>query len=672
MAALGANAALAALALLATVCLMACVAPTVLAPTPASTPTPTPASATATATQPAPATSFSGPTQPGFAQPEGASAWTPKPGWTAQRFMVAAANPLATDAGYEILRAGGSALDAAIAVQLVLTLVEPQSSGIGGGAFLMHTDGRGGDASVQAWDGRETAPAAADPKLFLGADGKPVPYAQAVFGGRAVATPGVLKMLHAAHQQQGQLPWARLFEGAIVLAEQGFAVSPRLHGLLAADPALRRDVLAHAFFYEAGGQALPIGHVLRNPALAAIYRQVAQQGPAAFYGGAIATDLVTRVQQHSVPGRLSLADMAAYQPVQRAPMCTDWTVAYRVCGFPPPSSGHIAIMQSLGLLALLPETLKAPPLHANASAPTGAALAATPAATSATPTATPTAAWLHTYIEASRLAYADRALYVADPAFVSAPGGDWHNLLATAYLAKRVSLIGAQSMKTVSAGDPGAMLSAYAPMPEQVEHGTSHISVVDAQGRAVAMTTSIEAGFGARVMADGGTGLPGGYLLNNQMSDFAWSPTDAQGRPVANRIEPGKRPRSSMSPTLVFERRASAGGDAAAVAPGRFLMTLGSPGGPVIIHFTAKTLLASLQWGLHPQAAIDVPNFAHIGGPVLLESGRFSAADVAALKARGHAVVETELPSGLQAIQRTPAGWRGGADLRREGIARGD
>ncbi len=584
--------------------------------------------------------------------------------------MVAAANPLATEAGYQILRAGGSALDAAIAVQLVLSLVEPQSSGIGGGAFLMHTNGRGGDVSVQAWDGRETAPAAADPKLFLGADGKPVPYAQAVFGGRAVATPGVLKMLHAAHQQHGQLPWARLFEGAIRLADEGFAVSPRLHGLLAGDPALRRDALARAFFYRADGQAHSVGHVLRNPAMAAIYRQVAQLGPDAFYSGPVAADLVTRVQQHSVPGGLSLADLANYKPVLRAPMCTDWTAAYRVCGFPPPSSGHIAIMQSLGLLELLPETLKTRPLQADAAVATNPSTAAS-AASAATPQ-TPTAAWLHTYIEASRLAYADRALYLADPAFVSAPGGDWHNMLATPYLAKRVALIGPQSMKTASAGDPGAMLSAYAPMPEQIEHGTSHISVVDGQGRAVAMTTSIEAGFGARVMADGGTGLPGGYLLNNQMTDFAWSPTNAQGRPVANRIEPGKRPRSSMSPTLVFERQAAAAGDAAAALPGRFLMTLGSPGGPVIIHFTAKTLLASLQWGLDPQAAINVPNFAHIGGPVLLEAGRFSAAEVAALKARGHAVVETDLPSGLQAIQRTPQGLRGGADPRREGIARGD
>jgi gamma-glutamyltranspeptidase / glutathione hydrolase len=608
-------------------------------------------------------------------QPEAASGWTTQAGWTAQRFMVAAANPLATVAGYDILRAGGSALDAAIAVQLVLTLVEPQSSGIGGGAFLMHADGRegrGGDTSVQAWDGRETAPAASDARLFLGTNGKPVPYAQAVFGGRAVATPGVLKMLQAAHQVHGQLPWARLFDGAIELAERGFAISPRLHSLLAGDPALRRDALARAFFYQADGQAKAVGQVLRNPALAAIYRRLAQEGSGAFYGGAIAADLVARVQNHDVPGRLSLADLAAYTPLLRTPMCTDWTVAYRVCGFPPPSSGHIAIMQTLGTLALLPVALQAAPLGAARlqAAPLQAAPLQAGAAAAAL---VPSADWLHTYIEATRLAYADRALFVADPSFVSAPGGDWHHLLSPNYLARRAALIGPRSMKEAPAGDPGAVPVAHAPMPEQIEHGTSHISVVDAQGRVVAMTSSIEAGFGARVMADGGTGLPGGYLLNNQMTDFSLAPMDSLGRPVANRIEPGKRPRSSMSPTLVLER-ADATGRGAAFA-GRVVMTVGSPGGPVIIAFTAKALLGTLQWGLDPQRAIELPNFAHLGGagnPVLLEAGRFPPAHVSALQARGHTVAEVDLPSGLQAIRRTASGWQGGADPRREGIARGD
>ena len=277
--------------------------------------------------------------------PEGGSGWTAKTGAMASRFMVAAANPLATDAGYRMLRAGGSALDAAIAVQMVLTLVEPQSSGIGGGAFLMHWDGR----AVQAWDGRETAPAAADERLFLGPDGKPVPFAQAVLGGRAVATPGAVRMLEAAHRLHGQLPWARLFEPAIALAEGGFAISPRLHTQLKGEQALRRDALARAYFYGADGEPLAEGHVLRNPALAAVLRALAAQGSDALHRGAVAADVVARVRGHAVPGRLSEQDLATYRPRQREPMCTDWQAAYRVCGFPPPSSGHLAVMQILGL-----------------------------------------------------------------------------------------------------------------------------------------------------------------------------------------------------------------------------------------------------------------------------------------------------------------------------------
>jgi gamma-glutamyltranspeptidase / glutathione hydrolase len=566
-------------------------------------------------------------------QPEAASGWTGKTGLTAQRFMVAAANPLATQAGYEILRAGGSALDAAIAVQMVLGLVEPQSSGIGGGAFLMHSNQSG----VQAWDGRETAPTAATDTLFVNAQGKPVGYLQAVFGGRAVATPGVLKMLHAAHQQHGVLPWARVFEPAIALAESGFAVSPRLHSLLADDPLLRRDPPARAFFYRADGQPHAVGHLLRNPALAKLLRRIATEGSDAFYGGTVAAELVARVQSHAVPGTLSLADLANYRPVQRQPLCTDWLQIYRVCGFPPPSSGHLAIMQTLGMLSQLGHTQPA------------------------WQDGVPGPDWLHIYLETTRLAYADRAQYVADPAFVQPPAGDWARLLDSRYLAQRAALIGAQRMPSVVAGQPAGEALSHAPMPVQSETGTSHISVVDAQGRAVAMTTSIEAAFGARVLSDGGTGLPGGYLLNNQMTDFSLAPKDAQGRPIANRIEPGKRPRSSMSPTLVFDRRDD-----------RLLLTLGSPGGPVIIAFTAKTLLGVLPWGLAPQDAINLPNFVHLGGPVLLEKGRFSAATVESLKARGHTVAEVELPSGLQAVQRAPGGWRGGADPRREGIALGD
>ncbi len=571
----------------------------------------------------------------GAVQPERASGWVDKPGWAVTRQAVAAANPLATEAGYRILLAGGSALDAAIAVQMVLNLVEPQSSGIGGGALLMHADAAG---AVQAWDGRETAPAGAGEKLFLGPDGKTVPYGEAVFGGRAVATPGALRMLEAAHRQHGVLPWAQLFAPAIELAETGFEVSPRLHTLLQADTLLRRDALARAHYYRADGSAHPVGHLLRNPALAEVLRAVAAQGSAALHGGPVAADLVARVRGHAVPGRLSAADLAGYTPRLREALCTPWLTVYRVCGFPPPSSGHLAMMQTLGMLERLPGGVAPPTLGV------------------------PGADWLHLYTEATRLAFADRARFVADPDFVDAPGGNWRSLLDGAYLAQRAARVGPQRTATVPAGVPaGALQGAYAPMPEQPEHGTSHISVVDAQGRAVAMTTTIEAAFGARVMSDGGSGLPGGFLLNNQMTDFALAPTDAQGRPVANRIQPGKRPRSSMSPTLVFDAR-----------NGRLLMTLGSPGGPFIVHFTAKTLLGMAAWGLDAQRAIDVCNFGTLGGPLFLEAGRFPAATVQALRGRGHPVQEVELTSGLQAVQRTPQGWFGGADPRREGVVRGD
>ena len=568
--------------------------------------------------------------------PEGGSGWTAKPGWSARRFMVAAANPLATEAGYEILAAGGSAVDAAIAVQMVLALVEPQSSGIGGGAFLMHWDGR----QVQAWDGRETAPAAADERLFIDPQGQPMPFAQAVFGGHSVATPGAVKMLEAVHRVQGRLPWARLFEPAIVLAERGFALSPRLHSQLRSDALLRRDGLARAFFYRPDGDPHPVGHLLRNPALAAVLRALAAQGSDALHRGPIAADLLARVRGHAVPGRLSSEDLARYAPKLREPLCTDWLTVYRVCGIPPPSSGHLAVMQILGLLER--QRALAHPLQPLAAG-------------------VPGADWLHLYTEASRLAEADRAQYVADPDFVAAPAGRWSSLLDDAYLRQRAALIGQRSMGRASPGRPAGTASAFAPMAEQPEHGTSHVSIVDAQGHAVAMTSTIEGAFGARVMADGGTGLAGGYLLNNQMTDFSFVPADAEGRPVANRIEPGKRPRSSMSPTLVFDKR-----------DGRLLMALGSPGGQAIIHFTAKTLIGTLQWGLDAQRAIDVPNFGSFNGSTVLEKGHFSAATIEALRVRGHVVIESELTSGLQAIQRTPTGWFGGADPRREGAVRGD
>jgi gamma-glutamyltranspeptidase / glutathione hydrolase len=572
-----------------------------------------------------------------IAQPEAATGWTAKPGWTLERFAVAAANPLAAEAGAQVLRAGGSAIDAAVAVQMVLALVEPQSSGLGGGAFLLHHDGQ----RVQAFDGRETAPAAATAELFMAPDGKPMPFMDAVVGGRSVGTPGLVMVLAQAHRQHGRLPWARLFEPALALAEQGFAISPRLHGLLQADPALRNDPVAAGYFYAGNGQPHPVGHVLRNPELATVLRNIALQGPRAFYEGPVARAMVEAVRQHpSNPGLLSTTDLQRYEPRERDPLCHPHQTPQRrltICGFPPPSSGALAIGQILGILARQP----------------------------ATGGDWRDAAWLHHYMEASRLAFADRAQYVADPDFVAPPGGSWGSLLDSRYLDDRARLIGPARLPQAGAGEPGGMRSSWAPMAEQPEYGTTHISIVDGFGNALAMTSTIEAAFGARLMVSTDRSRPGGFLLNNQLTDFSFAPTDAQGRPVANRVEPGKRPRSSMSPTLVFDAES-----------GELLMSAGSPGGALIIHFTAKTLLGTLQWGLSPQAAIDLPNFGTLGGPVLLEAGRFAPATVQALQALGHTVNETAMPSGLQAIQRgTSAGrpvWLGGADPRREGVVAGE
>ncbi len=568
-------------------------------------------------------------------QPEAASGNNAKPGWAYARQAVAAANPLATDAGHQVLRAGGSALDAAIAVQMVLGLVEPQSSGIGGGAFLLHFDGK----RATAHDGRETAPAGARSDMFMD-QGKPIPFDDAVQSGHSVGVPGAVRMLEAAHRQHGHLPWAQLFAPAITLAEQGFRVSPRLHALLQADPHLKKDPLALRFFYNAQGQAWPVGHVLRNPEYAHVLRRIANEGGRALHEGRVAQAIVARTAQAPRPGTLSLQDLKSYQPKEREALCFDHTAtsrAYRICGFPPPSSGQIAIGQILGMLG-----------HTQSQGPELAG-------------GLPSPDFLHRYTQASRLAFADRAQFVADPDFVKAPAGDWRSLLAPDYLRERSQLIGTQAMKTAPAGQPGGRTTSFAPMPTQTEYGTSHISVVDAQGRAVAMTTTIEAAFGSRRMVSTDPSRPGGFLLNNELTDFSLAPADAQGRPIANRVEPGKRPRSSMSPTLVFDK-----------ATGQLLMSGGSPGGALIIHYTAKLLTGTLHWGLNAQQAIDLPNFGSLGGPTLLEAQRFERRTVDALQARRHEVREMDMTSGLQAIERTPRGWFGGADPRREGVVLGD
>lgn len=583
------------------------------------------------------------------AQPEPATGAMTKAGWAFGRQAVAAANPLASEAGAEILRAGGSAVDAAVAVQMVLTLVEPQSSGIGGGAFLLHHDGR----RVQAFDGRETAPAAANERLFLDAQGQPMPFAQAVVGGRSVGVPGTLAMLSMAHGQHGKLPWARLFEPAIRLAESGFPLSPRLYALLKADTELKADPVAAAYFYQPNGQPWPTGHRLKNPELAAVLRTIAQQGAGAFYRGPVAQAIVNKVQRHpGNPGPLALADLERYRAIERQAICHAYQPAaakgaqaagpLSVCGFPPPSSGAIAIGEILGVLSRVPGG--AEPLGHDGLPPP---------------------AFLHAYTEASRLAFADRALYVGDPDFVAPPAGRWSSLLDPAYLDQRARLVGPTAMADAPAGAPNGVASALAPMPEQPEHGTSHISIVDALGNSLAMTTTIEGGFGSRLMVNTQPGRVGGFLLNNELTDFSFLPTDAQGRPVANRVQAGKRPRSSMAPTLVLD-----------AASGQVLMSTGSPGGAFIIHFTAKTLLGVLQWGLTPQTAIDLPNFGSLGGPLTLEAGRFPNATADALKQLGHRVNGGELSSGLQALVRGQVRgqgvWLGGADPRREGVVAGD
>jgi len=567
-----------------------------------------------------------GPQQAPSQAPEGASGWTDKPGWSASSWMVAAANPLATDAGYQVLRAGGSAVDAAIAVQMVLTLVEPQSSGIGGGAFLVHYDG----ARTTVLDGRETAPAAATPDLFLDGSGVPLPVRTAIVGGRSVGTPGVLRMLETAHRAHGRLPWADLFEPAIALAEQGFAVSPRLATLLAQETSLQLDPVARAHFFTAEGAPLSVGTRLRNQALADVLRRVAREGTDAFYTGDIARAIVDRVRSHRTnPGFLTLDDLATYAPVEREPLCFPYRHV-RVCGAPPPGSGTLALGQILGMLEQHDLRSLAPTRGADGR------FRLHPEA-------------VHLYAEAARLAFADRDAYVADPAFVDVPVA---GLLADDYLAARAALIGPTSMRTASAGRPvGAPVAALGTSLERPS--TSHISVVDAQGHVVSMTTTIEDAFGSRLMVHG-------FLLNNQLTDFSLAPQTADGHLVANRVEGGKRPRSSMAPVLVFDR-----------ASGRLLMTLGSPGGSAIINYVGKVLVATIDWGLTVQEAIDLPNFGSRNGPTELEADRVAPDLARALEARGHAVRLMPQTSGLQGIARTAEGWFGGADPRREGIARG-
>ena len=557
----------------------------------------------------------------------------------AERHMAAAANPLAAEAGREILRKGGSAIDAAIAMQAVLTLVEPQSSGIGGGAFIMLWDGK----QVHAYDGRETAPAGATERLFLKADGTPMAFPEAQIGGRSVATPGVLRALEMAHKKTGHLQWATLFEPAIRLAEQGFPISARLHSLIAADRYITRSPEMTAYFLNADGSPKATGTLLKNPALANVFKRIAKEGPDALYYGPIAEEITRKVQGNSNAGSLTLTDLKGYSAVERAPLCTDYK-RWKVCGMPPPSSGGIAIAQILGTLQALeardPRMALAPLKPVKSDSPAG--LEPVPEA-------------VHLIAEADRLAYADRAQYVADSDYVPVPVA---GLIAPNYLASRAALIGERSMGVAKPGKPAGIEVAYAPDRSPLRISTSQVVAVDDVGGAVSMTTTVEAAFGSHVMVQG-------FLLNNQMTDFSFIPEE-NGQPVANRIEPGKRPRSSMAPTLVFDRQS-----------GELVATVGSPGGSQIIEYVSKSLVAMLDWNLDPQAAVGLPNFGSRNGATELETGLFSAPLKQALKDKGHALSEIDMTSGAQAIVRVrdaqgKASLIGGADPRREGEALGD
>lgn len=565
------------------------------------------------------------------AAPEAATGYAEKAGWPASKYMVAAANPLAVEAGYQMLKMGGSAIDAAIATQVVLTLVEPQSSGIGGGAFLVHYDG----SKTQAFDGRETAPSKADERLFQNPDGTPVSRTLGVVGGRSVGAPGVLRMLELAHKQHGKLPWKTLFAPAIALSEQGFAVSPRLHALLSGDAHLRKDPEAARYFYGNGGQPWPVGHVLKNPALARTLREIAAGGADVFYRGRIARDIAAKVQGHPTnPGLLTAADIAAYQPKVRTPVCSDYR-AYTVCGMPPPSSGGIAVAQMLGMFETFDMRALAPA------------------------TGVPGPEAVHLFSEVGRLAYADRNRYAADTDFVPLPGRGVPSLIDKDYLAARARLVGPRSMDEAPAGKPPGMEMAWHWGKDNAIEtpSTSHVSVVDQYGMGLAMTTTIEDAFGSRQMVNG-------FILNNQLTDFSFASRDADGL-IANRVEAGKRPRSAMSPTVVFDRKT-----------GALVLTVGSPGGPAIINYVAKVLVGTLDWGMNVQQAISMPNFGSRNGPTVLEAGRFPAATIEALQERGHELRLSPLTSGLHGIQRIQVHgvplWYGGADPRREGIAKGD
>jgi len=558
------------------------------------------------------------------AAPESATGWSAGQLATAKAYMISAANPLAVDAGLGVLRDGGSAADAAVAVQLVLNLVEPQSSGLGGGAFALHWDAA--SKALKTYDGRETAPAAATPERFV-VDGQPRRFDDAVFGGLSVGVPGALRLLETLHQRHGRLPWARLFAPAIKLAAEGFEVSPRLHLLLRWHGAESFAPQSRRYFFDVTGSARPAGYVLKNPEFAATLRAIAARGADALYAGPIGEAIVKAVREApNHRGDITPADLAGYRVKERDPLCVPYR-GYRVCGMGPPSSGGLAVAQVLKLIEPF-ELGKTPGDAMNGKA-------------------------MHLVAEAEKLAFADRNHFIADPDFVPAPAG----LLQTAYLDARRALIDPRTaMDRASHGTPPQTALHTLGADATVEAaGTSHFSIVDGDGSALAITTTIEGAFGSRLWA-------AGFLLNNQLTDFSFRAVDRTGRPIANAVAPGKRPRSSMAPTIVFDDKE------------RPWAVLGSPGGSRIILYVAKAVVALIDWKVDAQQATALMNFGSRGGPFEIEVDHASAIwHALKMKPYGHRVSADLLTSGTHVIVvRADGSLEGGADPRREGVARGD
>ena len=554
-------------------------------------------------------------------QPEGPSGLTTQSGGTAEHFMVAAANPHATGAGYNILKAGGGAMDAAVAVQMVLNLVEPQSSGIGGGAFLVYWDAATG--KLTTYDGRETAPAAAGPDYFLKPDGSRKGFWEAVAGAGSVGVPGTVALLETAHRAHGTLPWKDLFLPAIRMARDGFEVSPRLSGAIAeaADRGLPDQPAARDYFFTPEGTAKAPGSTLTNEVFAATLETISTGGAGAFYEGAIAGQILAALATTpDNPSLMNAADLAGYRAIERDPVCVAYR-AYDICGMGPPSSGALTVGQILGMLT-----------HFDMKSIGFGPVAA------------------HIFSEASRLAFADRALYMADDDFVGVPV---RGLLDPHYLRARSALIAAEHTMAVAmpGKPPFAQKGDLFPDLQPERAGTSHFVIVDAAGNAVSMTTTIETGFGSRLMA-------GGFLLNNELTDFSFLP-EQEGKPVANRVEGGKRPRSSMAPTIVLK-------------DGKPVILIGSPRGSRIIPYVAWALIGMIDWGMDPQQAVDMGHVSNRNGPTDLEEGTPVARWRAALEEKGHVVKIQSMNSGLHAIRIGDGVLSGGADPRREGAVMGD